>query len=366
MSRRIMITGGAGFIGSRLVQALIKENAKCRIWILDSLLPQVHGQNPEFDWVSDQVEFIRGDVSDKEIVNHVVDLAKPEVVYHLAAETGTGQSYDEVARYCEVNVQGTANLIEAVRKYSGKITTKIVLAASRAVYGEGGYRASDGRVYVGLPRQPETMRAGDFSVPLPLDAPLPAKAVASSDQLAPAPASIYASTKLMQEYLLKQAGEGDAWSAVILRFQNVYGPGQSLRNPYTGVLSIFARQLLEGKRLSIYEDGKIMRDFVYVDDVVNALVKSGICNLIHGSTIDIGSGEAVTICDVANLLIRNLGETDEGYAITGEFRVGDIRHACADISSAQKFLDWSPSVGIERGITELSEWARQQFEIGQL
>lgn len=361
MQRNILITGGAGFIGSRLVSALQKTEPASRIWILDNLHPQVHGLNPENPSFSKAVEFVRGDVADKATMQSIIASAQPELIYHLAAETGTGQSYDEVSRYCEVNVTGTANLIEAVRTESVAVTKKIVLAASRAVYGEGAYRDSDGRVYVGLPRQSEDMSSGEFSVHLPSDAKLPAHAIPSNCNLPVAPASVYASSKLMQEYLLKQTGEGSAWKATILRFQNVYGPGQSLRNPYTGVLSIFCRQLLEGKTLAIYEDGQIARDFVYVDDVVDALVKAGINDLPHGATVDIGTGEAVSILDVARLLIQSLGIKNEPLTITGQFRVGDIRHACADIHAAQDLLGWKPNVSVANGLALLANWAAAEF-----
>lgn len=362
MQRNILITGGAGFIGSRLVSALLKIDPASRIWILDNLHPQVHGLNAENPGFSKSVEFLRGDVADKSVMQAVVKSAQPELIYHLAAETGTGQSYDEVSRYCDVNVTGTANLIEAVRSESGVVTKKIVLAASRAVYGEGGYRDSDGRVYVGLPRQSVDMSSGDFSVPLPVGAKLPVEAISSNARLPVAPASVYASSKLMQEYLLKQTGEGAFWKSTILRFQNVYGPGQSLRNPYTGVLSIFCRQLLERKKLAIYEDGLIARDFVYVDDVVDALVKAGQNDLPHGSTVDIGTGKAVSILDVARLLMQSLGLHDDQFTITGQFRVGDIRHACADISEAQKLMGWEPRISVEAGLSLLANWARTEFQ----
>ena len=362
MHDNILITGGAGFIGSRLINSLLKSEPACRIWVLDNLHPQVHGLNSNPPIFSGAIKFVKGDVADKSIVNAIVASAQPTLVYHLAAETGTGQSYDEVSRYCEVNVTGTANLIEAVRSKSGSVTKKIILAASRAVYGEGGYRDSDGRIYVGLPRQAVSMSSGDFSVALPEGAKLPAQAAPSDSGLPVAPASVYASSKLMQEYLLKQTGEGASWKSTILRFQNVYGPGQSLLNLYTGVLSIFCKQLLEGKKLAIYEDGLIARDFVYVDDVVDALVKAGQSDLSHGITMDIGTGEAVSILDVARLLMRNLGIQDDQFTITGQFRVGDIRHACADIRVAHELLGWEPRVSVEAGLSLLANWARTEFQ----
>lgn len=363
MSPNIVITGGAGFIGSRLARAISQSSPSSRVWILDNLHPQVHGPDAVPPTLPGNIEFIHGDVADKQVMSDLIKAAQPEVVFHLAAETGTGQSYDEVARYCEVNVAGTANLIEAVRATSSQSTKKIVLAASRAVYGEGGYLDSESRLHVGLPRQADKMSQGDFSVPMPTSAALPVRPAPSRADLPVAPASIYASTKLMQEYLLKQAGEGASWSAAILRFQNVYGPGQSLRNPYTGVLSIFSRQLMEGKQLAIYEDGLIARDFVYVDDVVNALALAGEQSLPHGTILDIGTGHAVSILDVARMLMRYLGYDEDLYSITGQFRVGDIRHACADIEAAQRLLGWKPQVSVDAGLERLALWARAEYEL---
>ncbi len=362
MLRNIFITGGAGFIGSRLVFALLKNEPNSRIWVLDNLHPQVHGENAKPPFFPNEVIFIEGDITDKYFLKKVVAQARPELVFHLAAETGTGQSYGEVSRYCDVNVMGTANLIESIREEGGGVTKKIVLSASRAIYGEGAYRDKCGKIFTGLPRTTEFMAKGDFSVPLPDDAQHPVSPHPSNTSLAPAPASIYASTKLMQELLLKQSGEGCTWNTTILRFQNVYGPGQSLLNPYTGVLSIFAKQLLEGKKLDIYEDGLIARDFVYVDDVVNSLVKAGQADLNRGATMDIGSGKAVTILEVARLLMKFLECSDESYTITGQFRAGDIRHACADISAAAQNLDWRPQIDLETGIAQLSNWARTEFK----
>jgi len=362
MSHNIFITGGAGFIGSRLVFALLENEPNSRIWVFDNLHPQVHGEHARPPLFPDEVTFIEGDIVDKSFLKGVVAQVRPELIFHLAAETGTGQSHGEVSRYCDVNVVGTANLIESIREQGGDFTKKIVLSASRAIYGEGAYRDMYGKVFTGLPRITERMAKGDFSVPLPDEAQHPVSPHPSIASLSPAPASVYASTKLMQELLLKQSGEGSAWNTTILRFQNVYGPGQSLLNPYTGVLSIFAKQLLEGKVLDIYEDGLIARDFVYVDDVVNSLVKAGQADLVHGATMDIGSGKAVTILEVARLLMKFLECSDESYKITGQFRAGDIRHACADISAAAQNLGWCPQVDLETGIAHLSNWARTEFK----
>lgn len=364
MHRNILITGGAGFIGSRLIVELLGADPTCRIWVLDNLHPQVHGTNASDPVFPEGVKFVRGDIADATLIHELVTHAQPALIYHLAAETGTGQSYDEPTRYCQVNVIGTTNLIEALRQVDSP--RRVVLAASRAVYGEGPYRDATGREFVGLPRQPQTMAEGNFSVPLPPEAHPPCTAAPSHAGLPLSPASVYASTKLMQEYLLTQAGEGAGWQATMLRLQNVYGPGQSLRNPYTGVLSIFARQLLAGNNLAIFEDGLIARDFVFVDDVVDALVLAGEREVAHGTILDIGSGKAVTILDTARTLMRALNREDSAYSITGEFRIGDIRHACADIRAAREKLGWMPKVSVEVGLRQLAEWARIEYQSGNL
>ena len=356
----IFITGGAGFIGSRLAIALARRNSAQRIWIFDNLHPQVHGQDPVLPNFPSQVSFIRGDIADAVAVRRAIEAARPTVVFHLAAETGTGQSYDEPARYCNANVSGTAYLIEAIRAVN--VTRRIVLAGSRAVYGEGAYVDATGHEYGGLPRDPAAMALCDFSVRVPDRALMPTRAAASHADIPAAPASIYASTKLMQEYLLCQAGRGANWTATVLRFQNVFGPGQSLQNPYTGVLSVFARQLVEGKQLAIFEDGQITRDFVFVDDVVDALIRAGERALPHGTIIDIGSGSAVTIEHIARMLMRCLGRTEDSYAITGDFRIGDVRHAQADIRRARELLGWAPSTSLENGIGQLADWVQAQTE----
>ena len=364
MTKHILITGGAGFIGSRLTKALQSENANNKIWIFDNLHPQVHGADARHPVYSNGVTFRMGDVRDMDAMRKVVAEATPDLVYHLAAETGTGQSYEEVSRYCDVNVTGTAYLIEALRSVHAP-DVRVVLASSRAVYGEGGYCDANGREYVGLSREAATMASGDFTVSLPNSARLPAHPILSHTGLPPSPESIYASTKLMQEYLLRQAGEGSAWKATILRLQNVYGPGQSLRNPYTGVLSIFSKQLLSGEAIDIYEDGEIARDFVYVDDVVRAFIAAGKTDLPHGTTIDIGLGQPTSILQAAELLMGLLGCPERELKITGQFRIGDIRYAGANISAASELLSWTPAISVEEGLSRLAEWTMQEYSFSE-
>ena len=356
----ILVTGGAGFIGTRLVRALLDEHPSARIFVYDNLHPQVHGTGASWPDMGERVECVRGDVASREDLRSAVRHARPQLVYHLAAETGTGQSYDELSRYCNVNVQGTAYLIEAIREVGS--VERVVLAGSRAVYGEGGYRDAQGREFTAQPRSSVAMSEGRYGIDPPEWAQLPVEAIASHSGLAVGPSSIYASTKLMQEYLLQQAAEGASWSAVVLRFQNVYGPGQSMRNPYTGVLSIFSNQLLSGKDLEIYEDGDISRDFVFVDDVVGALARAGSRDVPHGTVIDIGTGQAVTILAAARVLAQALGRSDAAITVSGKFRAGDIRYAAADIRTARSLLGWEPSISVDAGLSALAHWASEEFD----
>jgi dTDP-L-rhamnose 4-epimerase len=289
-------------------------------------------------------------------MTEVIAETKPDLVFHLAAETGTGQSFDEPGRYCDVNVSGTAKLVEDLRRVEKK--TRIVLAGSRAIYGEGAYRQVDGTIASGRERNIEAMRAKDFEV-YDVDgnalSPLP-----TPENLCPVPASVYASSKLMQEYILTQcAADGDL-DVGILRFQNVYGPGQSLKNPYTGVLSIFCAQILAGKNLEIYEDGEIVRDFVFVDDVVRSLAMMGFSETMPDVAINIGTGYPATIRECANILLQALGTDQQTLSVTGNFRPGDIRYAVADISRAQANLGWEPQVGVAQGLSQLAAWAKSE------
>ncbi len=349
---RVFITGGAGFIGSRLASALMKEGAE--VVAYDILHPQVHGNNPSTDF---PMTLIRGDVSDRELLSKSINDFLPTIVIHLAAETGTGQSADEPCRYTQVNIVGTANLIEVMRAAS-KPPKRVVLAATRAVYGEGAYEDANGQLVVPEPRTTEAMANGVFDV-LDDDGN-PLKLIATPENIKLVPGSVYGSTKLMQEYLLQQCPA--PWDSVMLRLQNVYGPGQSLRNPYTGVLSIFCQQALRGETLNIFEDGVIYRDFVYIDDVVNAFVVACQVAEAGGQIINIGTGKFVSIQDTAEIILQNLGFPKDKYNVTGDYRAGDIRHAIADISIATNLLGWSAQTTIEEGIKALASWAANSPE----
>lgn len=354
-SERVLITGGAGFIGSRLAKALMASGAD--VLAYDNLSAQVHGEHPVLD---DEITLVRGDVRDRATLEATVGEYMPTVVVHLAAETGTGQSGDEPSRYADVNVVGTARLIEAMRR-AKHAPRRVVLAATRAVYGEGAYAGPGGNMVVPSPRRAAEMAAGRFGL-FDANGSL-LTPMATPETLAPAPASVYGSTKLMQEYLLQQT-EG-SWSLAILRLQNVYGPGQSLRNPYTGVLSIFCQQALSGQVLNIYEDGEIHRDFVFVDDVVAAFVAAARTEAAAGRIINIGTGRRTSIRDAAEAILSALGLARDRLRVTGNFRVGDVRHAVADIACARELLDWHPNVAFEEGIAALASWARRESARGQ-
>lgn len=353
---KFFLTGGAGFIGSRLANRLAAI-AGNEVTVYDNLHPQVHGHISAPVGLDSRIRFIRGDVGDRDALIRAVTETAPEAVTHLAAETGTGQSADEPSRYCHTNVTGTANLIEAIR--TAGTVRRVVLPSSRAVYGEGPYRTADGAILIPPARLDGDMKQGRFA-PLP-DQALTSLPVRSDTPVAPC--SIYASTKLMQEYLLTQGALGQ-WHTVVLRLQNVYGPGQSLKNPYTGVLSIFSQQILEGKTLNIFEDGQIVRDFVFVDDVVDALFRALLTDGLPvaigaGLPINIGSGVPATILEAARILLANLGAPEDRTRISGDYRPGDIRHACADITEAAQWLNWKPQVSLRDGLGRLAQWVQQ-------
>lgn len=359
--RSILITGGAGFIGVRLTAGLRAQlGPGAAITVFDSFHPQVHDGNPGARARLGEADarVVEGDIRDAAAVHAVVAQAAPEIVYHLASETGTGQSFDCPTRYSDVNVTGTAHLIEAIRaaRSDGAPVSRVILASTRAVYGEGACVDAQGHPARAIERARTDLAAGHYA---PKDAGgrflTPIATCAAT--CPPAPASIYASTKLMQEYLLSQAFWGTDVGVGVLRLQNVYGAGQSLNNPYTGVLSIFTRQIAEGRTLDIFEDGRIVRDFVEVQDAVAALVAIGMTSTMPSGPIDIGAGEATTIHDVARHMLSLMDADPSRTRVTGDHRPGDIRHAVADIEAARRTLGWQPVVGLEQGLKRLITWS---------
>lgn len=350
---KVLITGGMGFIGGKLARRLIADGHD--VSIVDNLSEQIHGADPVPD-VPEGAEFHHFDVRD--LADRPDLIEGSDAVFHLAAETGTAQSMYEVRRYVDVNEGGTAALLEGIAKCE-KRPRRIVLSSSRSVYGEGAYRDAGGTLVQPAPRTREDMNAGRWE---PRDASgHDLEAIATPESLPFAPGSIYAATKASQELLLRAAGEALGIDAIILRFQNVYGEGQSLQNPYTGIISIFFNRARQGKGLPIYEDGRETRDFVHVDDVVDALVASLDPGVPTGTVCNVGAGVATPVLTLADELSRAAGLSPE-ITVTGQFRVGDIRHNFADISAARRHLGFEPKVDLATGLSRFCKWAAGQPE----
>ena len=352
----ILITGGAGFIGANLVSRLHAEGHQLRV--LDTLAPQIHGADPDASPLRRQIEgkceFVRGDVTDAAAV--AAALEGCDAVVHLAAETGTGQSMYEVARYCHTNVQGTAVLLEAVAARKDSVR-KVVVASSRAVYGEGRY-SLDGQFVYPTSRLESDMSAGHFD---PRD-PATGRALkveATDEESRILPNSIYGVTKYTQEQMTMLNCKSLGIDAVALRFQNVYGPGQSLSNPYTGILSIFSTRIRHGRGIDIYEDGEESRDFVYIDDVVESIVLGLTRREAAGQSFGIGTGVATSVMTVARTLAAQYG-IDVPIQVTGAYRVGDIRHNYADTTKAAALLGFNARVGFAEGIRNFARWVLEQ------
>ena len=353
--KKILVTGGAGFIGSRLCARLVNNGFAVRV--LDCLSPQIHGPDAVAPaWIADLgVEFIHGTVADRATLERALDGVS--AVAHLAAETGTGQSMYEIARYNEVNTQATALLFDILANQTSRTVTRVVLTSSRSIYGEGAYeRADGGRVFPGA-RGTASLAANQWD---PIDADGTAlTAVATCEVDPPRPASIYAATKYAQEDIVRIGCEAFGLGYSILRLQNVYGEGQSLNNPYTGILSIFSTRIRRGSDLPLFEDGEESRDFVHVDDVTDALLRSLTREVAPNAVINVGSGVATSVREVAEGLTRAFGHEPQ-TRVTGEYRLGDIRHNWADISRLRDLLDYAPQVTLEQGLARFAAWVLTQ------
>jgi len=319
----ILVTGGCGFIGSGLVQRCAAVGH--RVVVADYLHPQVHPDSSAIDALAAGVEHHAIDVTHAPSMNAIVRITRPDTVVHLAAETGTGQSLAESSRHGSVNVVGTTNLLDACSR-ADHVPDRIVLTSSRAVYGEGAWRdEGDQSTFYPAQRSPLDLAAGRWDPPAPTHGARATPLANQAGYTEPRPTNIYAATKLAQEHLITAWCTAMQSSARILRLQNVYGPGQSPSNSYTGVLTYFAVQASAGETISVYEDGDIGRDFVYVDDVVDELVAA--LGGIENGLCDVGSGVRSTIEQAAHVIAAAAGApTPE---ITGAYRLGDVRSAWA-------------------------------------
>ena len=355
--KNILITGGAGFIGSNLALALLKKGHK--ITVLDNLSPQIHGKNPDqashlYNSIKEKVTFIKGTVTSR--TDWKKAIANQDVIVHFAAETGTGQSMYCIEKYTEVNIQGTAIMLDILANQEHQVK-KVVIASSRSIYGEGKYIHPElGAVYP-KHRMEKDMLAEDFEVKYNGFSNL--ELVATDEESEIHPSSVYGITKQNQEQMIMTVCPTIGIAPVAFRYQNVYGPGQSLSNPYTGILSIFSTQIRNQNGIQIFEDGKETRDFVFIDDVVNATILGIEKEEANGEVFNVGTGVAIDVLTVANSLIKAYN-IEVPVNVTGRFRLGDIRHNYADMSKIAKLLGFAPRVYFEEGIRKFSSWVLEQ------
>ncbi len=358
MSQHVLITGGAGFIGSHLADELLSHGYRVRA--LDALAPQVHGEGAgRPDYLDPRVELMVGDICDPACVRSA--LRGIDAVFHFASAVGVGQSMYEVVHYTRVNNLGTAVLLEAL---IAQPVQQLVVASSMSLYGEGLYRDGAGAEQTVGERSLEQLRRGQWDWRNGDGIPL--EAAPTPEDKVPALASVYALSKLDQERLCLMIGRAYGIPTVALRFFNAYGPRQALSNPYTGVLAIFAARLLNNSRPKIFEDGLQQRDFVSVYDIVNACRLALETPAAAGDVFNVGSGVPRTIRDIAQRAAHAVGRPDLEPEITGQYRVGDIRHCFADIGKARRVLGYAPRVQLEEGLAELAAWLEGQAAVDRV
>ena len=352
-SRRILVTGGAGFVGTHLVRRLVEDGHA--VVVLDAMIPQVHTihQDRELD-VSASLgcEVRHADVRDADAVGRA--MAGVEIVHHLAAETGVGQSQYEISRYVATNTLGTAVVLEAAVAAG---VQQVIVASSRAVYGEGRWHCPRcGLSFTAHPRRPVDMSEGVWDVLCPSCAGA-GEPVPMAEDHEGVPTSIYGITKLQQEQLSRMVGRIHGLPVTLLRLFNVFGPGQSLQNPYVGVLGAFFRQASSGGVAELYEDGHMRRDFVFIGDVVEAFRATTANSATFGLTLNVGSGSAAPLADVAEGIFECLS-MEPRLAVSGRYRVGDIRHAVSDVGLMEEILGFRPRTPLAEGLAAYVAWAR--------
>jgi dTDP-L-rhamnose 4-epimerase len=358
LSKKILITGGSGFIGTNLSLKLISKGYQ--ISVLDNLSEQIHGKNPMsstlYSQIKNQVRFINGDVRNRE--DWTKALEGQEMVVHFAAETGTGQSMYEIEKYTDVNIKGTAILLDILANNKEHKVEKIIIASSRSIYGEGKYECAVHGIVYPKERNEEDMKNGDFSVKCPI-CYKKALLLATDESSKIHPSSIYGLTKQAQEDMCMIAGKTLNIPVVAFRYQNVFGPGQSLSNPYTGILSIFSTIIKNGNDINIFEDGLESRDFVFIDDVVDATILGIEKESANYNIYNVGSGVQTTVMEVAKALVKAY-DSNVKYAVSGNFRLGDIRDNFADLNKIQRDLGFRPKISFEEGIERFCNWVSSQ------
>jgi dTDP-L-rhamnose 4-epimerase len=356
MPEAVLITGGAGFIGSALSQRLVEAGHD--VAVMDVFHPQVHGGRHTFR-LPPAVRLFTGDATHAPDWDAVLRLYHPTQIVHLVAETGTAQSLSEATRHGSANVVGTTQLLDALSR-SALVPDQIVLASSRAVYGEGAWQ-SGAQTFYPPPRSHAQLSSGIWDPQGPSGepvVPIPSRA----DRTEPRPTNIYAATKLAQEHILAAWTSAHDTQLSVLRLQNVYGPGQSLTNSYTGIVTLFARLAREQRQLEVYEDGRIVRDFVFIDDVVDALFAAVQKPATQLRCLDVGSGVATTIHELAHMIAAACDAPEP--AVVSKFRDGDVRAASCDIGPAEQDLRWRPKWALKDGLNTLLKWISTQPQFG--
>lgn len=354
---KILITGGAGFIGSNLAIKLLEKGYEVRV--LDNLSEQIHGKNPDtselYNSIKNKVDFVRGTVTSKEDWLKAIDGV--DVIVHLAAETGTGQSMYEIEKYTKINIEGTAIMWDILTNEKHNVS-KVVVAASRAIYGEGKYYCNLHKEVYPVERKLEDLEKGDFEVKCPI-CNKNVKLLGTTEDSKIHSTSLYGLTKAVQEEMSLMLGKNLNIPVVTYRYQNVYGPGQSLKNPYTGILSIFSTRIKNRKDINIFEDGKESRDFVYISDVVDATILGIEKEEANYEVFNVGTGVNIDVLTVANTL-KKMYNSNVEIKVSGNFRLGDIRHNYADITKANKLLGYTPKVSFEEGMKKFVDWVNIQ------
>lgn len=352
---RVVITGGAGFIGTHLSRCLVSEGNE--VVVLDSFSPQIHMANRDLPAdLQGHVRLVRGDVRNREALRGV--LTGADAVVHLAAETGTGQSMYEVAHYSDVNIQGTATLMDLLVNDRTLRIQRVVVASSRAIYGEGKYQCPVHGVVFPKMRRAEAMLKGQFEPECPTCSEACSSIPTTEDSPA-SPSSFYGLSKQVQEQMVLLMARAMNIDAVALRYQNVFGEGQSLNNPYTGILAIFSNLARTGETIRIFEDGNESRDFVHVSDVVSATCLALGPGIRGTHSINVGSGVAIPVVTVAQAIIDYFDSASQ-CVVTGEYRVGDIRHNSANMEAAHRLLGYKPTVSFSNGLKRFLGWAANE------